>query len=209
MTSGLDESLRFQAPPGALWRYNNEAYHRLHPTLEAATGRSLARFSREALFAPTGMAGARWELRGDQDDAAQGPPKPGLVLTPRDMARFGLLVLARTRWASRPPLVDPAYLRAALSPSQTLNPSYGYLWWLNGRRSFLLGDDPRPRQGPIVPTAPADLVAAMGAQDQRIYVVPSLDLVVARQGARGGPPQLAPDGFDASWWALLSRAAPA
>jgi CubicO group peptidase (beta-lactamase class C family) len=204
MTSGLDDDLRLLAPAGAQWRYTNAAYHRLHPTLEAATGRTLSRFSQEALFGPIGMSSARWQARG----AGEHEGESGLVMTPRDMARFGLLVLAGTRWAGRPPVVQSAYLRAALSTSQRHNPSYGYLWWLNGKPSYRVGADPRSRPGPIIPAAPTDLVAALGAADQKIYVVPSLDLVAVRQGARGGPPGLGRTGFDNAWWARLRPAAP-
>jgi len=37
-------------------------------------------------------------------------------------------------------------------------------------------------KGPLIPTAPPDLVAALGAVDRKLYVVPSLGLVVTRLG---------------------------
>ncbi len=45
---------------------------------------------------------------------------------------------------------------------------YGYLWWLVGRT--------------VGGGVPGDWVAALGRNDQKVYVVPSLDLVVTRQG---------------------------
>ncbi len=198
MTSGLDEELRYEAPAGARWRYNNAAYHQVHPVLERVAGSSLQSFSTRVLFRRLGMRSARWTER-------PGDGLLGLALTPRDMARFGLFVLGGARWGTGPTFVDPGYLRAALAPSQRLNPSYGYLWWLNGKPWHLLGNDPGRRPGPIIPAAPADLVAALGAADQKIYVVPSLDLVVCRQGSRAARRQLA---FDQGWWELLTAAAP-
>ena len=49
----------------------------------------------------------------------------GLFLTPRDMARFGLLVLRRGQWGGVRRIVSQEFLRQMLSPSQSLNPSYG------------------------------------------------------------------------------------
>ncbi len=169
--------------------------------MEKVTGSSLQRFSTRVLFAPIGATSALWvgrPLRGDV----------GLRMTPRDMARFGLLTLAGGRWAGGAPLVPPAHLRASLSTSQRMNPSYGYLWWLNGKPSHRLPGGGGAQPGPLFPNAPRDLVAALGAGDQKIYVVPSLDLVVVRQGTsagRGGVPR---NGFDDTWWKLLRRAVP-
>lgn len=204
MTSGLDDQLAVVAPPGTRWYYNTVAYGRLAGVLEAAAGEPVPQLARRLLFAPVGIGSDDWVPRPRPDGTAP----LGLVLTPRDLARFGLLTLAGGRWDRRP-VVDRRHVAAATSTSQPLNLSYGLLWWLNGRASHLVpGSDPQVVEGPLVPNAPADLVAALGKDDQKVYVVPSLDLVVVRQGRRAGPPRLAPSGFDNQWWALLRRAAP-
>jgi CubicO group peptidase (beta-lactamase class C family) len=122
----------------------------------------------------------------------------------RDMARFGLFILARGSWNGTPILTDQAYFQAMTTSSQTLNRSYGYLWWLNGQASHRL---PGPQQttfpGPIVPSAPADLIAALGKNDQKIYVVPSLSLVVVRQGQSAGASHLAVSSFDTELWTKI------
>jgi hypothetical protein len=51
--------------------------------------------------------------------------------------------------------------------------------------------------GPLIATAPADLVAAQGALGRTCYQVPSLDLVVTRLGDQPDP------GFDEELWRLL------
>ena len=43
---------------------------------------------------------------------------------------------------------------------------------------------------------PADLVAALGAQDQKIYVLPNERLVIARQGDAAGKSTEAGSDFD-------------
>jgi CubicO group peptidase (beta-lactamase class C family) len=204
MTSGLDDSFHRVAAPGKRWQYVNDAYHQLHPLLERASGTGLQRLSSRLLFGPIGATSARWRARFGRDP--NGRPLLGLELTPRDLARFGLLALARGRWG-RTVVVPEVYARRALASSQPLNPSYGFLWWLNGKSSHQLpGPAPRPVAGPLIPGAPADTVAALGAGDQKIYVVPSYDLVVVRQGFRAsGAGELA---FDEEWWRALSRALP-
>jgi hypothetical protein len=61
----------------------------------------------------------------------------------------------------------------------------------------------------LIPSAPRDLIAALGKGDKKIYVVPSLDLVVVRHGAEadanGGNP-LALSAFDEQLWQRLRAA---
>ena len=76
------------------------------------------------------------------------------------------------------------------------NPAYGRLWWLNGSE-YTMSARGR-KNGPLISEAPDDLVAALGFLDRRLYIAPSLDLVVARTGAD------APDSdFDEELWKLL------
>ena len=78
---------------------------------------------------------------------------------------------------------DVNYFQNMIKPAQTLNPSYGYLWWLNGQSSFILpGTSGEILQGPLIPNAPSDLIAALGYGDKKIYVSKSKDLVVIRHG---------------------------
>lgn len=102
--------------------------------------------------------------------------------TVRDMARFGLLILNRGLWAGVPILQDESYFQAMTKPSQTINPSYGYLWWLNGQDTFMVPGLQLPFPGPLTPHAPADMIAAMGKNGQLINVVPSQGLVMIRMG---------------------------
>lgn len=132
---------------------------------------------------------------------APGGKAIGFATTPRDLARFGLLILAGGQWNGQT-IVDHEYLRAALRPSQQLNPSYGYFWWINGQEKMINPSD-RQRDGAWVPSAPADLVGAIGGGDRRLYVVPILQLVVTRLGDKTGSAT-----FDTDFWKYLSAAAP-
>ena len=125
----------------------------------------------------------------------------GFATTARDLARFGLLILADGQWNGETVIADRDYLHAALRPSQKLNPSYGYLWWLNGQSEVARGAGERGKD-PLIPPAPPDLVAALGAVDRKLYVAPSLELVVTRLGDSTGP------NFQNDFWKLLMEAAP-
>jgi hypothetical protein len=55
----------------------------------------------------------------------------------------------------------------------------------------------------LFPNAPADLYAALGKNDQKLYVVPSQKLVVVRMGESAGNVQLAASSFDNELWGKL------
>ncbi|HXH21298.1 MAG TPA: serine hydrolase domain-containing protein [Dehalococcoidia bacterium] len=202
MTSGLTNDLRFAAEPGSIWAYNTPAYQLTKTVLERATGVTHQTFTRDLVWGRTGADHSRWEMRANM-------PFTGWVASTRDLARFGLMVLAGGTWNGAAILKDKAYLRASLESSQDLNLAYGYLWWLNGRRSHLTVRGVK-RDGALVPEAPADMVQAAGAGDKRIYIVPGQHVVVARHGGPAG--QDATDvgtTFDSGFWRLFRRALPA
>ena len=196
MTSGLSDALEVEAAPGTKWRYNTIAYQKLPRLLAKASGKSINELSKEWLFAPLGMSDSKWVER------AAMPGLLGLMTTARDMARFGLMIHANGKWNGKP-VVSASYLREALDTSQPLNKSYGYLWWLNGRPTVRANGK---QASQLMPSAPKDLVAALGALGRKIYVVPSLELVVTRTGANsdadGEPP------FDEALWKALMKASP-
>ncbi len=147
MTSGLTDDLHFEAAPGTVWRYNTNAYQELPHVVEAVTHRTMEAVTRAELFDPIGVSGASgWrDRRGLGPFAADGNGRriQGLLMTAPDMARVGLLVARGGDWGGRPVLTDPRYLATALNSSQDLNPSYGYLWWLNGKSAHVLPGPPR------------------------------------------------------------------
>jgi hypothetical protein len=184
MTSGLNERFEYVYPVGSFWQYNTPVYAVLHEVLESAGGKSLGQLTTEWLTRPLAMKNSYWVNRpaGSENDL-------GLVACVRDLARLGLLVQSGGAWRGASLLKNPSLLLEAVSPSQTLNQQYGYLWWLN-------------RQRLLLPTAPADLIAAQGANGRRIWIVPSLGLVVTRTGASPSP------SFERDLWALLTAAQP-
>jgi len=86
--------------------------------------------------------------------------------------------------------------------SQPMNPSYGYLWWLNSGATYLVPGLQFPFVGPLCPAAPLDLYAALGKNDQKIHVVPSKGWVIVRQGNSSNLSPV-PIVFDQQMWLRL------
>lgn len=203
MTSGLKEDLSFDAAPGSKWFYNTPAYHMVMRVVTAAAGSDRDTITRDWLTGKLGMRDSSWTAR----PWASADIAVGFSTTARDLARFGLMIQAGGKWGNEAVLADQDYLQAMLTPSQSLNPAYGFLWWLNGQSYSLAPGARVPRiEGPLITSAPADLVTMQGAADRKLYLVPSLNLVVTRLGFSG---ELDGESFNKAFWTALSAAAPA
>jgi len=123
----------------------------------------------------------------------------------RSMARFGLLALNKGRWKDEQ-ILNESFFNESTSTSQPINPSYGYLWWLNGKTSYMVPGSQTVYSGSLVPDAPSDMFAAMGAEDQRIYVIPGKKIVVVRMGEASDQqnPGFALSGFDNDLWEKIN-----
>jgi hypothetical protein len=88
--------------------------------------------------------------------------------------------------------------------SQNLNKSYGYFWWLNGKESFHLPSTIEEFTGSLFPSAPVDLISSLGKDDQKVYVVPSENLVVVRMGDSADESNYGPSSFDSQLWEKIT-----
>lgn len=121
------------------------------------------------------------------------------------MARFGLLNLNKGIWNTDTLMKDTAYFRAMTNTSQNLNLAYGYLWWLNGKSSLMTPGLQFTFPGTLMSNAPNDMYCALGKNDQKIYVVPSQNIVVIRQGNTAGGFNLAASAFDNVLWDYINK----
>lgn len=85
----------------------------------------------------------------------------GASMTAREWAKFGLLIQHRGKWQDRQ--IVPAKVLQECFVGTGANPYYGLTFWLKG--------------GGRVPD---DLVMAQGLGMQRLYIVPSIELVVVQ-----------------------------
>ena len=99
--------------------------------------------------------------------------------------------------------VAPAdYVRSLGKPGSEANPAWGLCWWNNDQPHHRLPRRESELQaGPVIPGAPADTIAARGAAENRLFLVPSLDLVVARTTVP--VPGERPVPFDEPFWTRL------
>jgi len=183
MTTGLDDGvtdnhsflpadLKYKADAGTRWAYHNGPYTLLEKVVENATGTDFDLYFNSVLRDKTGMDGT-WIWTGNDHV---------YYSTARSMARFGLLMLNKGKWENVTILADEAYIEELITTSQDLNKSYGYLWWLNGKESFMLPESQLVFPGSITPNGPADMFSGMGKNGQYVSVVPSLNMVLIRMG---------------------------
>jgi CubicO group peptidase (beta-lactamase class C family) len=178
MSSGLDEGFAYVAPAGRQFFYNTPVYAVTKRILTSASGQPLDAITKDWLTVPTGMEDTEWRQR---PGALAGVGNAtGLVTSPRDLAALGTMILKGGIGADGRRVVSQAGLNAMFMPSGA-NPAYGRLWWLNGS-AFTVRASGR-KDGPLIGAAPADMVAAFGALDRRLYIIPSKKLIVVRTGA--------------------------
>lgn len=205
MTTGLDytvsnlncydsDCLFFLNEPGTSWYYHNAPYTLAQSIIENATGTNFSSYFNTQLKDKIGMQGA-WISIGYNNV---------FFSNARSMARFGLLNLNRGTWSTTPILSDLNFFTEMTSSSQNLNKAYGYLWWLNGKESYRVPSSTLEFSGKLIPNAPDDLFAGLGKNDQKLYVIPSKNLVVIRMGDNTGAALLGPSGFDNALWEYIN-----
>ncbi|MEA3441844.1 MAG: serine hydrolase, partial [Chloroflexota bacterium] len=91
--------------PGESWAYNSGTSILLGGILEGATGQDVLDFAREYLFDPIGIGNVRWDKTTGDHYHTDG----GLYMTPRDMARFGYLMLHNGDWDGKE-IVSPEWV---------------------------------------------------------------------------------------------------
>ena len=203
MTSGLTEQLEFAKAPGTEWKYNSTAYAQSLNVVAAAAKKTPHDLTSEWLTGPIGMKDTKWVERKNAESREIAGNTLGFATSAHDLARFGLMVLNKGKWGDTTIIGDQQYLIEMTSTSQRLNQAYGYLWWLNGKDSVVRAS--RKTKGPLVPTAPKSMFAALGALGRKCYVVPSMDVVIVRLG--DSPDATGRRTFDTEFWRLLKEAA--
>jgi len=182
MTTGLDYTQSFDCTDieclqclnevDQEWFYHNAPYTLLLDVIANATNQDETIYTKQAIADRIGMNGF-WLPVGNNKF---------YFSTARSMARFGLMMLAGGDWENEEIIKDKNYYQEMITTSQSINLSYGYLWWLNGKESFRLPGSTITFDGSLLPNAPNDAYMALGKNGQYIIVIPSEDTVIIRMG---------------------------
>jgi CubicO group peptidase (beta-lactamase class C family) len=159
--------------PGTKYDYSDAGYTLLALIFFYITGEDLRDYVSRKIFKKIGVESAHWDLQGGC--GLIGPytnGHTGLHLSVRDLARVGYLILQKGIWKNERVLPDLFFEKTFLDGS--INPQYGYGFWIN-------------YDNRLIPSAPEDTYFMNGYRSNRCYIIPSLDMVVARCGT--GPAQ--------------------
>uniref|UniRef100_UPI004049EDC8 serine hydrolase domain-containing protein n=1 Tax=Flavobacterium sp. TaxID=239 RepID=UPI004049EDC8 len=200
MNSGLDDtndavdpaSLTYVADAGTRWAYHN-VFVKLQDVVAQASVQTWETYFNTKLKNPIGMSGS-WQQSGNNSVYWSNT---------RSMARFGLMISANGKWNTTQ-IINQNFLAAATNTSQNINQAYGYLWWLNGKSSYHLPSTQFQFSGTLIPNAPSDMFAALGLNDQKIYVVPSKKIVIIRMGNSADGTNVALSDFDNVLWEKIN-----
>jgi CubicO group peptidase (beta-lactamase class C family) len=155
--------------PGGGYSYASGGVLILGATVRHLSGKEVADYLGERVFAPIGWEGWKWYDNPPEPDASRHTKaQGGIQPRPRDALRFGYLLLHLGKWKDKQ--IIPEWYAEAMRKPSPYNPYYsGY--------GFLVVVNPGQER---MPSAPADTYGASGAANNHIFVVPSLDMVVVR-----------------------------
>ena len=148
--------------PGTVWYYNGGCSHLLSAILTEVSGTSTLRFANEHLFGPLGITNVRWP----RDPNAIYYGGQDIWMSTRSMAKLGQLFLNGGVWEGEQIVPAEWVTRSTATHEPSWWGGYGYQWWTY------------PESG---------ITFAAGALEQRIYVVPDLDMVVAVTATNRAP----------------------
>ena len=162
------------APAGTEFAYSTGLTQVLAAVLTKAAGKSLCAFVADRLLGPLGIDVEKWWVEPDGYFAGG----HSVFITPRELARFGQLVLQHGSWDGEP-LVPAAWLDRSLAerwdlgcrPGLGAHQGYGFLWWLYDPDGYQVWN-------------------ASGYGGQELWIAPDLDLliVVTHDASRVGQP---------------------
>ncbi|MPY91247.1 MAG: serine hydrolase [Luteitalea sp.] len=174
--------VRFE--PGTKYAYSNPGFaalaYAVTASLKGTPHRNIRALLKHRVFEPIGLRDEEWSIGYDRPYDVDGlrlyATWGGGSFTARAVARIGQWMLQRGRWNDRP-LVDSTILDRAVAdagmpkPARTPgnpNPASGLGWWTN--------------EDGVWRNVPTDAFAGAGAGHRVLLVVPSLKLVVVRNG---------------------------
>lgn len=177
--------------PGTAYAYWDSAMNQFAHALTCIAGEPLDVFFKRRIADHIGMKAGAWkwgdfgQVEGQRVNGGSGNANQHIQISAREMARFGHLWLNNGQWNGRK-LIPESWIRAATAvqvPASMTNAwtksgiagpgQYGFNWWRNA---------PGPDGRMTWPGAPADLFAASGHNNNKLYVIPSWRMIIVRLG---------------------------
>ncbi len=163
--AGVDATVSYMrqlqrvAPPGEQWAYKTGETNLIGVLVSSATGRPLADYLSEKIWAPFGMEQDATWLLGSTGHEISGCC---IQASTRDMARFGLFVLGGGRIGDVQVVPEDWFAQATTEQADIGEPGrgYGFQWWTYDDGTF----------------------AAQGIFGQGIFIDPARQLVIATNG---------------------------
>lgn len=149
----LDKPMASQ--PGTVWAYNGGYSQIFSAIVTDKTGMNTLEFAKKYLFNLLGITEYSWRRDRQGIYNAAG----GLMLTPRDMAKYGYLILNKGVWEGKP-IVPGDFVAESVKTQTTFNANSGYgyeSWWTIPKEGYYY---------------------ASGTRGQEIYVIEKQDMVV-------------------------------
>ncbi|MGY5881585.1 MAG: serine hydrolase [Candidatus Thorarchaeota archaeon] len=141
--------------PGTHWEYTTGASHLLSAIIQETTNMTTREFGHQYLFDPLNMTVGGWNV--DNQGINNGGTQ--IYVTPRTMAKLGLLYLSNGIWDGQE-ILSEEYVTQAITSQATIGPGldYGYQWWID---------------------TTYDTFSARGTEGQYIFVAPEYNISVA------------------------------
>lgn len=177
--------------PGTKWFYSDAGPNWLAECLTLVYGRDLNEVIFERVFTPLGIKNTdiRWRNNAYRPHEINGVKRrefgAGFHANVNALARIGYLYLRQGQWKDQQ-IVPKEFVELARRPAKQVHglpeadgnhgnasEHYSLLWWNNGDGTL--------------PEAPRDAFWSWGLYEGLIFVIPSLDMVIARAGQSWGP----------------------
>ena len=176
------------ATPGVAFAYGPSHLQIFNEVLRRKlNGRSTISYLQENVLSPLGLT----SLEFKKDGRGNPLPASGFELSAREWSHFGELILGHGNYNGKQ--IVPANLLSQAFSGSSANPSYGLTLWLNRQAPNAREIDyekeldlkwQRARWGGICicRAAPPDMVVALGSNYQRLFIIPSMNVLIVRQG---------------------------
>jgi CubicO group peptidase (beta-lactamase class C family) len=211
LTSGIAEARNYEStstsqqalknpivyPPGKQFSYGSTSFQIFGSMMDRIVKEG---YLKKRILLPIGVTGGRWLIANRQSHSASQDTNitvrffDGAQLTARELGHIGILLLNRGRWKGKSILKNVNLLTKPVSAA----PGYGLGVWLNTPRKsrdgiyitflmhnpvFIICQKRSANQKKLIyDDAPSDLFMAAGKNNQRLYIIPSKNLVIVRFG---------------------------